>query len=211
VELVRQLFAILPCLLCGQRHAVKFHAYPWRKVRSAEEGGNTEVAIVSIFCASAKKKKTQYTKRLLPAFVIPYCVICRDYVVAYLSKYPDGAIHAALACAMMGTVDIRTVRRHVRLGMHLIRDASLRLQEFLSSVPGYARLPDHRVGTSALEALETAGAEMDRAARRAQGGTAATIPVLAYVHALNVYARARQPIAAPLTLVLKIVVFHDTS
>ena len=211
IALVLRLFAFTPCLLCGQLHAVKIHAYLWRKVRSPAEGSNTEITIISIFCSIAREQGKQYTKRLLPPFVIPYCVICREIVLTYVRQYPDGAIHAASACAMMGTVDVRTVRRHVRLEMQLIGDASLRLIEFLSSLPGYAMVPDHRAGASMLESLDTAGAEMDRTATRVQGGIAARIPVLAYVHALNVYARAKQAIAAPLTLVLRAVVFRDTS
>jgi len=211
VVLVRQLFIFTPCLLCGQLHVLKIRAFLWRKVRSPEDGLNTEIIIILIFCKTAKEQGWQYTKRLLPPFVIPYCVICREPVMAYIRQYPDGAIHSAIASPMMGTIDIRTIRRHVRLAMHLIKDASLQLWEFLSGLSGYASLPAHRPGASPLESLDKAAQEMDRAATRVQGCSAETIPVLVYVHALNVYTRARNPIVPVPTLVLQATFFHDTS
>ena len=211
VALIRLAFTFIPCLLCGEIHEISIHAYLWRLVRDPASGLNLEIAIISIFCPIAKERGSQYTKRLLPPFVIPYCVICRESVMAYLREHPDGAIHVAIASRLMGTVDGRTIRRHVRDAMGLIKDSSLQLWEVLSTLPGYAVVPDHRAGASAVESLEKAGEEMDRAAMRVQGGTAARIPVLAYVHACSVYARARQKIVPPLSLVLRAVVFHDTS
>jgi hypothetical protein len=211
VELLRQIFTFTPCLLCGQLHALKIRSFLVRKVRSPEDGCNTLIIIILIFCQTAKEQGKQYTKRLLPPFVIPYCVICRETVLAYVRLHPDGAIHAAVASLMMGTVDIRTMRRHVRLAMHLIKDAALNLWEFMSELPVYTTLPDHRPGASPLESLDKAAQELDRAAARVQGGSAAAIPVLVYVHALNVYARANHPIVPVSTLVLRAVFFHDTS
>lgn len=180
-------------------------------MRYPADGKNTEITIIAIICLSAKREGTQYTKRLLPPFVIPYCVISREGVLAYVRRFPDGIIHVATASEMMGTVDIRTIRRHVRGTMKLIEDAALRLSEFLSAIAGYGGLPDHRAGQSPLESLDKAAKEMDRAAARVQGGSAPRIPPMVYVHAVDVYARARERLIPPLSLVLRAVVFHDTS
>jgi hypothetical protein len=190
---------------------VRIHAHLWRKVRSPADGKNTEITIIAIICLLAKRQGTQYTKRLLPPFVIPYCVIGRDSVMAYVRRFPHGIIHVATASEMMGTVDIRTIRRHLLETKKLIEDATLRLSECLSGIPAYARVPDHRPGQSPVESLEEAAKEMDRAAARVQGGSAPRIPPMVYVHAVGVYARAGKRLIPPLSLVLRAVVFHDTS
>jgi hypothetical protein len=190
---------------------MRIHVRLWRKVRSPADGKNTDITIIVIICLSAKKKGTQYTKRLLPPFVIPYCVISRESVMAYARRFPNGIIHVAIASAMMGTVDIRTIRRHLLDTRKLIEDAALRLSECLSGIPAYARMPDQRPGQSPLESLDKASKEMDRAAARVQGGSAPTIPPLVYVHAVGVYARAGKRLIPSLSLVLRAVVFHDTS
>ena len=142
--------------------------------------------------------------------MIPYCMICRETVMAYLRLYPDGTIHSTIASRMMGTVDIRTIRRHVRWSMQLIEDAALTLWDFLDEVPVGTSFPDRR-GSLPLEFLDAAAQEIDREAQRVRGTTAPVIPAIVYVHALDVYARACQPLAPVSTLVLRSVFFHDTS
>ena len=211
LALLIEMFVYIPCLLCGEIHELRIHALLWRKIRSPEEVSNTDIIIIAIICLSAKKLGKQYTKRLLPPFVIPYCVINREAVLAYLRQFPDGITHVAIASEMMGTVDIRTIRRHVLETKKLIEDAALRLSEFLSAIAGYGELPDHRLGQSSVESLDKAAKEMDRAAARVQGGSAPRIPPMVYVHAVGVYARAGKRLIPPLSLVLRAVVFHDTS
>jgi hypothetical protein len=168
------------------------------------------ITIIVIFCQQAKDLEKQYTMRMLPPFVIPYCVICRETVLAYLRLYPDGPIHSAIASQMMGTVDMRTVRRHLRRATQLISDATLALWEFLDALPIGTPLPHHG-GASPIGLLDMAAQGIDREAARVPGALSTVIPVIVYVHALDVYARARQPIVPVSTLVLRAVFFHDTS
>ena len=72
-----------PCLLCGSRHEPRIHARCGRLVRCAD-GRNHELVIVSLICAEAKRQGKQYTKRMLPWFVIPECNIRLDLVVKLL-------------------------------------------------------------------------------------------------------------------------------
>lgn len=168
------------------------------------------ITIIVIFCHQAKDLGKQYTMRLLPPFVIPYCVICRETVHAYLRLYPNGPIHSAIASQMMGTVDMRTIRRHLRRATQLISDAALRLWEFLDTLPIATPLP-HPGGASPIEFLDIAAQEIEREASGVSGAVTAVIPIIVYVHVLDVYARARQPIIPVSTLVLRAVFFHDTS
>jgi hypothetical protein len=205
------LSGIIRCVLCGQIHELKIHAYLRRKVRDSETGKNRTIIIMVIMCPIAKELKKQYTKRILPPFLNPYCVISLDSTLAYLRLHPDGSMHRDLACQMMGTVDLRTVQRHIFITMGRISEAGLELHKFLSQIPSYAQIPPQRVGQTPLDSLEEAGAEVYRATVRVQGGSAARIPVQVYVYGVGVFQRARNFLAISLTLVLRAVAFHDTS
>jgi len=70
-----------PCVLCGEVHALQVHCYPERKIRDPKEGTNQSILIVSIICEGAKQLGRQYTKRMLPEFVVPECNIRHDRVL----------------------------------------------------------------------------------------------------------------------------------
>ncbi len=134
------------CPLCGQIHALKVHACLWRKVRSPAEAENVPIRVVSIICRAAKEAGKQYSKRILPPFVIPYCQIVRDGVAAYLRRYPDGSLVYAVGLELLGAWDRRTVRRHIGWALQLIGVACLQLAQLLSGLPAYATLPQPRLG-----------------------------------------------------------------
>ena len=213
VLLLIEMFLDVPCLLCGEIHKLHIHAKLARKVRSAETQLNITITIVAIICRKAKKSGKQYTKRILPPFVIPYCLIRRDYVWAYLSLYPAGGrLHAQIASEMLGTVDLRTMRWLIQQAREEITEVALTLTEFLSAIPSYATLPDRKVGEPDLKYLCAVAEEIDQAAERVRGGNAVKIPPLVYLHAFDVYRRAPPNSLKPsLTSVLKAAVFHDTS
>ena len=48
------------------------------------DGRNHELVIVSLICEEAKRQHKQYTKRMLPWFVIPECNIRLDLVLNLL-------------------------------------------------------------------------------------------------------------------------------
>ena len=131
--------------------------------------------------------------------------------MAYLQRYPDGTMKHEIGCQMLGTVDPRTVLRHIRMTMQRIREAGLLLNTFLSQMPSYAQIPAHRIGQTPMESLEESGDEVHRATVRLQGGSTAKIPVLVYVYAVGVLQKTAPLLAIPLTLVLRAWVFDDTS
>jgi hypothetical protein len=208
---VRRFFTVAPCLLCGQVHALKIRSLLARKVRSPEKETNTLITIIMIICPTAKERGRQYTKRLLPPFVIPYCVICREPVLAYLRLYPEGILHTVIASRMMGTVDLPTIRRHLKRARQLIKDAARRRGERLRTPYVSPPLAGEGMEESAHGPLQMAGQESEHPAdpRQADGGGA--LPVLVYVHALDMDARARDPLISVTTLVLRAAGFHDSS
>jgi hypothetical protein len=180
-------------------------------VRSPEEGENVEVTIISIRCTTAEEAGKQYTKRVLPPFVIPYCQINRQGVMAYLTRFPDGRVEYASGMRMLGALDIRTIRHHVALGRATVAAAALELAGFLSSLPAHATLPDSLITGSPGAYLEELADQMHAAARRAGGCGRSRSPGMLYAHLVSVRGRSASPLETPLTSVLRAAVFHDTS
>ena len=115
-----------PCLLCGERHGVRVHAVLVRKIRTEEER-NTEILIVSIYCERAREAGRQYTKRILPVFVIPGCNITLENVLLYLRRHTEGEqIDYEEAAYLLGSYDNRTIRRHVEAARLMIAEVSRR-------------------------------------------------------------------------------------
>jgi hypothetical protein len=54
----------------------------------------------------------QYTKRMVPPFVIPECNISLVNVFAMYQAMPDGQIDYGMASTFLGTVCVKTMQRH---------------------------------------------------------------------------------------------------
>jgi len=209
--LLIELARYVACPLCGEVHGLRIHAVPWRNVRSPEVGENIEVTVISIICGRAKEAGGQYSKRILPPFVIPYCQIGRQGVLAYLGQFPDGKIVYRLGNELLGARDIRTIRRHIALGLATVAAAGLELASLLCGVPAHATLPQARLGEPPGQYLQELGEQMELAGRRAGGKPASSMPSIVYLHLVSVFARSRPPLVPPLSCVLRAAVFHDTS
>ena len=115
-----------PCVLCGERHEVRVHAVLGRKIRTEEEE-NTEILIVSIYCERAHEGGRQYTKRILPVFVIPGCNITLENVLRYVSQHSESeGIDYEEASYLLGSYDNRTIRRHVEAAWLMIAEVNRR-------------------------------------------------------------------------------------
>jgi Arc/MetJ family transcription regulator len=192
-------------------HELKIHSYPPRKVRVPETCANATIFIVVIVCATAKKRGEQYSKRILPPFVAPYCVIRRDGVLDYLKRNPAGTMHYRMALSMLGALDKRTIRRHLDEGLTLIGRAAMQIAELLSQRAFFGTMPQRALGESEVTYLEAASEELSRAARRAAGARGRSIPCLVLVHIAGVSARHRGPPKVSTTSVLRAVVFCGSS
>jgi hypothetical protein len=209
--LLIELARFVPCPLCGEVHELRIHAMLLRKVRTPEQGENVEITIISIVCVTAKEAGRQYSKRILPPFVIPYCQIGREGVMAYLHRFPDGRIVYRFGNEFLGARDIRTIRRHIAMGLATIAAAGLELARLLSGLPAHAALPEPQINQSPGQYLEELSQQMDRAARRAGGSRGSETPPMVYAHLVSVVERSPGPVATSLSCVLRAAVFHDTS
>ena len=60
-----------------------------RNYRDRESRKNTSIVILVIMCLYARDQKEQYTKRLLPEFLIPRSVIRLDYLQEAAALPPE--------------------------------------------------------------------------------------------------------------------------
>jgi hypothetical protein len=177
----------------------------------ADTGLNTTIIIVVIVCATAKARGLQHYKRILPAFVTPYCVIRRDAVLDYLKVYPSGRMHYRVALSMLGALDKRTIRRHLAEALTLIGIAVTQIARLLAQAAFLATMPSPGATEPGPVYLQTLSAELNRGARRACGAQARSIPPLVFVHVAGVGKRHRGGLAVSMTSVLRALVFSDTS
>lgn len=123
--------------MCHQYHPVQFHSYPERKVRSQEKEKNIEIRIPVVKCPVEKAKGCQYTKRILPGFLAPFCVIRQDLVLKSFIKFehnmpltlPDRESIALI----LGCIDLRTVNKHMHAIAEKMHSVQNEIYRFLSS------------------------------------------------------------------------------
>lgn len=139
--------------MCGHVHPLRIHAYLQRKIRDSEYEVNDEVRIISIICKTAKDKGKPYTRRLLPEFIVPGCVIMLSRVFkAYEARtVPLNIEHA---CLTMLCIDTRTAHKHLARIENAVKKTNVRLAESIARQPERGELPSFTPDCSPLEVLE---------------------------------------------------------
>lgn len=116
------------------------HGYPWRCYRNRDSGENVRIRIVSIFCPTARASGKPYTRRLLPDFLIPRCVIRLDHL-AETAQNDQCRVDLDTACKNLGCVDDRTVRRHLKRFDEAVSAAAITLATDRAMQPELGELP----------------------------------------------------------------------
>ena len=215
--LIIALLCRVGCPLCGTGHEVRIHGYFMRKVRDPESRQNVEIKIFALFCVIAKQRKEQYTKRILPPFVIPECNIMLSSVMGYLAENAQESINYAKAQMKLGAEDPRTMRRHIQQARQIIDTTTAELTQLLAQQVSFARFAELRPGVGVWKHLSATVAEIDAAAVRMRGAGGQRAAACAYVHLVYAYRRARQnkktafQPSTPLNHVLRAIGFDDTS
>lgn len=88
------------------------HSYPSRSYRDPESLEDVWIPIVVVICAQAKDLGLQYTKRLLPDFLIPFARMRLDAVVEAGRRKEEGSTLEE-CCRILGCIDLRTARMHL--------------------------------------------------------------------------------------------------
>jgi hypothetical protein len=142
--------------LCGAIHPVKFISYPVRNVRSPDDGKDHTITILCLFCFTAKQQGKQYTKRILPEFLRPYCRIRLDLSISfYAENYSaSGNYNYEKACTFLGCIDKRTARRHIG-DIHIaVPEINLTIKEMLVHKPGFYQAEDTAPDTPPIALLD---------------------------------------------------------
>ncbi len=186
------------------------HAILVRLIRTGEER-NSKILILAIYCLQAKRKGRQYTKRILPPFVIPECNITLENVLGYLDAHPGQPIDYDAASAGLGSYDERTLKRHIRAGVEIIQRAGVLAGELLALLSAYAHLPLMKVGATDLGNLWVLCGELLEVAHKVSGGPTRAVAPAVFVHLVYVHSKSRNSLATPLNRVFREVAFTDTS
>ena len=197
---------------------MRIHACLCRKIRKSDTWENEEITIFAIYCNTAKKRGDQYTKRILPAFVILECNIMLSNVMKYVMQCPQERINYAKAQLILGAKDHRTIRKHILQGRQIIDETNLELTRVLSGLPGFGRLPEQKPGVGRYKRLSFTVGETESAVTRMHGAGSVKVPAIGYVHVVYMFHRARNPVKTSpnsskteLNHVLSSLAFNDTS
>ena len=207
----------VPCPLCGLIHEVRIHGYFIRKVRDPESRDEEKIRIFGLFCAIAKERNDQYTKRILPPFVTPECNIMLSSVMVYLSENPQERINYAKAQIALGADDRRTMRRHIQMGWRMMDATTAGLTRILAEQMGFADVRPLKPGVGVYQRLSATVQEVEATVERMQGGGSEHAGECEYVHVVYAYQRTRRrgenafEFKAPLNRILWAIGFDDTS
>ena len=213
VSFLRAFFKENVCLLCAQVHRLYIHGYFGRFVRDNSTYENVEIVVCVIICHDAKRAGKQYTKRLLPPFVIPECNISLENVFEMYQAMPDGRIDYDRASELLGTVCVKTMRRHYLMVVSYIGAAVSLLAEYLALIAPFLSQP----GQPPYENLFTLFVSMMQAVCDSQvkrsGKHYDLAPPTLYLHPVYVFAKSRSSWVGqkPLDLLCVIRFYFDTS
>ena len=193
---------------------MRIHAWCKRLVRCAD-GSNHRILILSCICEEARRQGKQYTKRMLPWFVIPECNIRLDLVLNLhkrVARDPDAGMRLAYehGGGVIGSFCERTIARHLGWVRRLIAASVLEAGELVAELAPFAALPEVHAGGSGLAELHRYLMALALARRRALG-RGVVLGVIGCLHLRYVVVRARNPVALPLSRVLRYWLWFDTS
>lgn len=204
-------FQEVECFLCSEIHKVRFHATLLRKMRTSE-GKNIDILIISIYCIRAKKKGLQYTKRILPRFLIPECNITLTNIEKYIDKYPDETINFDEASWILGATDKRTIKRHIETGWFMLKKTALNLAGYLSGIISYSALPRQKPGvTFYYHYFIKTTVEVNKAIKGMIGDVYPEAEEFTFVYVTYIFEKARTPLKTALNHVWQHMYFFDTS
>lgn len=143
--------------------------------------------------------------------MIPECNITLVNVLECIRRYPGGSFEYKVVSKLLGTVSMRTIRRHLEQAQAFIAQSNLYISEFLSAIPSFGSLPEQRPGESGYGNLGKLVDESDAAYERIYGGSVGQVPAVMFVHAVYVAIKCRNKLKSPLNFVLDALPFFDTS
>ncbi len=201
------------CQLCFQVHKLYIHDYVGRLVRDRDTHENVEIVICVIICHNARREGKQYTKRMLPPFVIPECNITLENVLLMYKAMANKPIDYGLAGELLGTIFEETIRRHYRMIAEYIEMTTTLLAGYLAQKAPFLSLPGKPPYENVYELfVQLSRTVCDSEVKRC-GRYRDQPPAVLYFHPVYVFNRARASGSRekPLNLDSVIRVFFDSS
>lgn len=159
------------------------HSYPTRSYRDPESLKDVWIKIPVRYCSQAKALGRQYTKRLLPDFLIPFARIRLDKVLE-AEREKDSGHTVEQCCRIIGCIDLRTVRMHMRRLEEAAKAAALTLAESQAAAV-HLHEPDYQPHPSTpLERLKELLDRQKEAHLRAGGGRSQPPPLRSLLQAV---------------------------
>jgi hypothetical protein len=107
---------------------MELHSCVSRSYRDPESLEDVWIKIPVRYCANAKALSRQYTKRLLPDFLIPFARMRLDKVIDARWERDRGS-HVEECCWIIGCIDLRTARMHLKRIEEAAKTVALTLAE----------------------------------------------------------------------------------
>lgn len=112
-----------------------------RQVLNPELAEREEIQVVVIFCERAKAAGRQYTKRLLPDWVIPYSPIRLDALLRAEQARREQRASLEQCCQIIGCQEPQTVAKHLKRLTQATMDAALQIAREIAHAPQFSSLP----------------------------------------------------------------------
>lgn len=131
----------------------------------------------------------------------------------YLSQYPDTTkIDYDAAHLILGTVNEKTIRKHVRECDEIIKKAGVSISELLASKTSYCNLPKMAIGASHLELLKCLINAAAEGKSRMHGGISKPTAKIIIIHLVYIFEKVRnKPQGKPLKDALDSLLFRGKS
>lgn len=135
----------------------------------------------------------------------------------YLLKYPDiTKINFKKAREILGTIDDRTIEKHIKKCDKIIKKANVDIAEILTLMSNVCQLPDMPIGASPLDLLKQLIFEAAKGKSKMHGGLPKPISEIIIIHNVYSFETVRKsslnsPLKPPLSYVLRFFLLNDTS
>ena len=191
VDFLRCYFKVYACQLCFRVHRLYIHDYVGRLIRNRLTHENEEIVICVIICHRARREGRQYTKRMLPPFVIPECNITLENVLRMHADMPDKPIDYDLASGLLGTIFEATIRRHYQMITAYMEMSISLLAGYLAQIAAFQSLPGEPPYEDHYRLfVQLSQAVLDSEVKRS-GRYPDPPPAALYVHPVYVFHKAR--------------------
>lgn len=167
--------------------------------------------IFIIFCKNAKEEGKQYTKRILPPFVIPECNISLENDFIMLNEMGESNLDIDKAGNILGTYCEKTIRYHYKLIQSYVQTSTSQLYIWLSEHIIISSLPPYNHNISIIKLYNITYLEILKAEEKKIGCILSIPKKIAFIFPIVFFEKSRKKCHFPLNLSFVLSWYFDTS